>query len=42
MFLIIWLHAYKYTFKGIKARTKDPEWAKAGFTIGKVKSEEKE
>lgn len=26
LFLILWLHAYKYTYKNITARTKMPVW----------------
>lgn len=27
LFLVLWLHAYKYIFKEIKVKTKKPEWA---------------
>ena len=27
MFLVLWLHAYKYTYKDIVVKTKVPEWA---------------
>ena len=26
MFLILWLHAYKYTYKEFSVKTKKPEW----------------
>lgn len=33
MFLMLWLHAYKYTHKDIVVRTKRPEWSLPDFVI---------
>lgn len=32
-FMMLWLHAYKYVFKGIAVETKTPEWGKADFKV---------
>ena len=33
MFLILWLHAYQYTYKELKVKTKKPYWAKEDFKL---------
>jgi hypothetical protein len=33
MFLILWLHAYKYKLQDIVAETSTPHWAKSDFKI---------
>ncbi|CDW71183.1 rna pseudouridylate synthase domain-containing protein 2-like [Stylonychia lemnae] len=33
LFLILWLHAYKYTYKDISAKTKKPCWAETDFKL---------
>ena len=33
MFLMLWLHAYKYTYNDIVVKTKKPEWTLPEFKI---------
>ena len=41
MFVILWLHAYKYQYKAMKVETKKPEWAHIDFKFGKTEAESK-
>eukprot|EP00347_Sterkiella_histriomuscorum_P011781 403371119 len=36
LFLILWLHAYKYTYREIVAKTKIPKWAEKDFEIKQI------
>ena len=37
LFLILWLHAYQYTYKDLVVETDTPNWAKEDFKITKGK-----
>jgi hypothetical protein len=41
MFLILWLHAYKYTIKDMTVKTQLPEWATSDFKINPLQISEK-
>ena len=41
LFLMLWLHAFRYKFKGIEVQTKIPEWAKKEFVFKKNLDETK-
>jgi hypothetical protein len=41
LFLMLWLHAFRYKFKGIEVDTKIPEWAKIEFLVKKNIEESK-